>query len=93
MKKVQCPSCGGTGVIRSREFYDAYRCYKCRGVGFILRDNIKFSRKSSKACLIAFGKLQEFSGLVKVRNVFNVFIPVRGSVPYSVFYKEYRNLK
>ncbi len=99
MKKVQCPSCGGTGVMRGRSrstwvVNKTYQCcYKCKGFGFILKDNIKLSHKGSKVCLIAFGELQEFFGLVKVRNVSNVFVPGLGLVPYSVFYEEHRNHK
>ena len=99
MKKLQCPSCGGTGVVRGRSRSTwvgnkTYQCCpKCKGYGFILKDYIKLYPKSPKVCLIAFGELQEFSGLDKVRNVSNVFVPGLGLVPYSVFYKEHRNYK
>lgn len=98
MKKVQCPSCGGTGIIRGRSgstgtVNETHQCHKCKGFGFALKDNIKLSHKSSKACLIAFGELQEFSSLIKVRNVFNVFVPGLGLVAYSVFYKEHKTAK
>lgn len=101
MKKVECPSCGGTGVIRglSRSIWkvhETHMCHKCNGFGFILKDHTQLPKlylKNSKVRFIGFGELQEFTGLVKVRNVYNVFIPGRGSVPYSVFYKEHRNPK
>ena len=103
MKKVECPSCGGTGIIRGPtrpiwkgRVHETSLCHKCNGFGFVLKDQTQFSKlypKSSKARFVGFGELQEFTGLVKVQNVANVIIPGRGTIPYNVFYKEYRNSK
>ncbi len=99
MKKVQCPACGATGVIlfdlRPRHNRAAKLCRKCKGFGFILMDSAKFAECKSDARryrrstrFMAFGECQEFTGLVKVRNIDNVYLPEY--VPYGIFYKEHR---
>lgn len=106
-KKVECPSCGGTGVIlrRLRPYHnsEAEPCHKCGGFGVILMDPAEFAKCKSDSRrygrstrFMAFGECKEFTGLVKVRNIDIVSFPKRGpyvpeSVPYGVFYKEHRN--
>ena len=48
MKKVECPSCGGTGIILRHlsgwHNSTADVCHKCRGFGFILIEPAVFSQ-------------------------------------------------
>lgn len=104
MKKVQCPACGATGVVFG-QINNSFslgrppsRCDKCEGFGFILVDTAEFAKnkigslRNKNVRFIGFGEYTEFTGLCKVRNIGNrsVWIPVRGCVPYGVFYKEHR---
>ena len=106
MKKVQCPACGATGVVfgrinNSRSLgRPPSRCDKCEGFGFIMMDVTEFSKRRSdfrkygrNPRFLALGECCEFTKLAKVRNLRNrnVWVPTRGWVPYSIFYKEHRN--
>ena len=44
MKKVECPSCGATGVILHRLGKGLHQCGKCKGFGFISITPAKFAK-------------------------------------------------
>ena len=105
-KKVECPSCGATGVLfgtvnNSRSLHRPPTCCdKCEGFGFIMMDATEFAKRRSdfrkygrNPRFLALGECWEFTKLVKVRNLRDrhIWIPKRGGVPYGVFYNEHKN--